>query len=107
MGWHQLSFRRRLEEVDLKGGGAGDRVTARKRQENQLLLLANQIASLAEQVRIHARRRRSRKQSRLIRPENSAQQRPSFEGLVKPFCAGHKQEQSHQRTKVGKNCNRF
>ena len=33
---------------------AGDRVTARKRQENQLLLLANQITSLAEQVKIHA-----------------------------------------------------
>ena len=51
MRWRQLSFRRRLEEVDLKGGGAGARVTACKRQENQLLLLANQITSLAEQVK--------------------------------------------------------
>ena len=118
--WHRLSFRCRLEEVDLKGGGAGARVTARKRQENQLLLLANQITSLAEQVKTmqaalsptsqRAEKRRKRRESR-NQPRSGLKIRlrngHCLKDLVKPFYIGHKQEQSHQRTKSGNNCNRF
>ena len=92
--WHRLSFRCRLEEVDLKGGGAGARVTARKRQENQLLLLANQITSLAEQVKSmqaalsptsQRAKKKKKPKSASVRPENSAQERPLFEGLSEAF----------------------
>ena len=90
--WHRLSFRCRLEEVDLKGGGAG------KRQENQLLLLANQITSLAEQVKTmqaalsptsqraeKKKKKKKKPKSASVRPENSAQERPLFEGLSEAF----------------------
>ena len=53
--WHQHSFLCHLESVDLEGGGASARATARKRQD-ALLSLANHVASIAHQVKqMHSR----------------------------------------------------
>eukprot|EP00435_Cladocopium_sp_Y103_P071321 s91_g37.t1 len=47
--WHEHAFLLKLEEVSLEGGGAGSRVTAKKRR-NVLMNLKEAVADLAQQV---------------------------------------------------------
>ena len=86
--WHQHSFLCHLESVDLEGGGASARATARKRQD-ALLSLANQVASITHQVKqmqsnVGVTRRKPKKKPKVSSGDYS-HGRPLYNGLWKAF----------------------